>query len=178
MSGAVAQRQSTRLTSEMSEVRSLPAPPSRYLTPAEKAQEIERWMRLRAEAERDGFTGESDRKGGHGYVDRGVLALTDALNAIEGVCTLQSCEGHEYSNGDGTRTSGAGGIWIWLDEPLARAFYRRASDLAEEPSIEQVALLWGRGRSREIIDLIFAGGVEHLTAFLPRWFSELRGDAC
>lgn len=161
----------------------------RYLTPSAKVDELERWMAWRDEASRNGFTGEAGRLGGHGFVDRGILPLVDALNAIDGVCTLQSCEGHTYPHDgpdDGYRCPDCGDrvmhtgaqIWLWLSEPLARRFYERAHELAETPLVEQVALLWGRDREREIVDVIFrqqAGGLD--VEFLPCWLRRL-GEAC
>jgi hypothetical protein len=138
---------------------------SRYLTPEAKAQVMERWAETRADAETNGYTGDLDRsvepghqsrKGGCGYVDRGVLDLCDRLNALDGVVTLQSCEGHRYPNGDESFSENAAGLWLWLDRSRAREFYERAASLAEHPRIEQIRFLWGI-EGREIVDVIFDG---------------------
>ena len=148
---------------------------SRYLTTESKVAELAVWRELIEDAGSNGFTGAHDRLGGRGYVDREIVALVDALNLIEGVCTLQSCAGHDRRASDGGVYPAE--VWLRLSEPMARAFYERAADLGAHPAIEQVALLWGRDRNREIVDIVLSGDVTVASVFLPRWFSELRDSA-
>ena len=158
----------------------------RWLTPSGKARELAFWDEYRRDAEGHGYTGDLDRpvepghatrRPGHGYVDRGVLPLVDALNEIECVCTLQSCEGHWYGESDG-RYAAPAQLWLWLAEPIARRFYERVGELEASPLIEQVALLWGRDREKEIIDVQFdgvsRGHIDESADLLTRFFRSLR----
>lgn len=166
----------------------------RYLTSEAKAKEVARWAETIANAERNGYTGDGDRpvepghaprEGGYGYVDRGVLDLCARLNALDGVCTLQSCEGHDYfSDAPDTDlvTHRAAELWLWLSEDRARAFYERAHEYGEHPLIEQVALLWGRNREQEIVDVIFdgvsRGRMNESADLIVSWFAPATCGRC
>jgi hypothetical protein len=93
-----------------------------------------------------------DDRGGRGFPDTDIVPWCDRLNAMPGVCTLQSCAGHRR---DGYLTSGH--LWLWLAPDVCEAFRRRAFELARlSPPIERVTTryaAWGQ----EIACVEFAG---------------------
>jgi hypothetical protein len=121
---------------------------SRHLSPEGKRAELAEFDRYKAEHQAP-----PDDAGGRGFPDPDILPWCDRLNALPGVCTLQSCAGHEYS--DGSHSSGQ--LWICLSPAMARGFRERVFDLAQHsPPIERVYTLyaaWGQ----EIVDVRFAG---------------------
>lgn len=117
---------------------------TRYLTPAEKEFVLERWA---ADLNRHGL---EERPGG-GYPDPDMVPWCDRINALPGVCTVQSCQGH-IENG----YLRPGHLWLRLDEPTATAFDREAFRLAGVESIEQVARMY-TGWGQEIASITFAG---------------------
>jgi hypothetical protein len=79
----------------------------------------------------------------------------DRLNALPGVCTVQSCAGHTpEETGGGFRS---GHVWLLLDEEMSTAFDTRAMELAaQEEHIERVSRIyapWGQ----EVTSITFAG---------------------
>ena len=89
-----------------------------------------------------------------GYPDQDILSWCDKLNAIEGVCTIQSCAGH------GPETNGcyaAGHLWLRLDPVLSAAFEERVFELAQDTRhIERISKIyqsWGH----EVTAIEFAG---------------------
>lgn len=98
---------------------------TRYLTPKEKVLELASWAQDRG-------------------ADPGVRPLMDRLNAIKGVCTVQSCVGHSEPS---TCTPGAdyvesGNIELRLDEERTRSFYGGMSRLAAVPGVETPEIQW------------------------------------
>lgn len=125
----------------------------RYLTDAAKAEALAEWERLKASPR------PLDDPGGLGLPDPEIIPYVDALNAIEGVCTLQSCSGHREDRSRGVDAPGH--LWLWLSEPMSRAFDRRAFELASSPMLEAVRRdysEWGQ----EIVSLTFAGAERDL----------------
>jgi hypothetical protein len=115
----------------------------RYLTPAEKERALREWADYQAETA--GVVGP-------GVQDPEIVAWCDKINALDGVCTLQSCAGHHP--GEGERWMGV--LWLWFDERVALAFWRRAFELAERSGIERVSTIyqpWGQ----EIVQIEFRG---------------------
>jgi hypothetical protein len=120
----------------------------RYLTADTKAREMAAWRTSRSEW--DGV-----ERPGRGFPDPGVLSLVDALNNLDGACTLQSCAGHESSPDEG---GSDGRLWLWLDERRSEAFRRAASDLARHAAVWSTAIIWGRDGRREIVEIVFRRG--------------------
>lgn len=151
----------------------------RYLTPDEKAAHITDWMRCReeyaADVERAKREPEfyAERFGGYqcgavdlespdplpgsGFPDPAVYALTDRLNAIDGICVVQSCSGHLHpGETQGMQAMWSGQLWLRVDESMAKAVTARAYELVARPQIEHVQRIfhesWG-----DLIDVIFDG---------------------
>ncbi|HUO81302.1 MAG TPA: hypothetical protein VM616_00420 [Gammaproteobacteria bacterium] len=104
----------------------------KYLTPQAKAEELREWETKRSNAL------PAAGRGGEGFADIEIVPLCDFLNAIPGVCTLQSCAGHDAQNG---------GLWLWLDQAASEAFDRWGHVLARLPGIETVSreyTAWGQ----------------------------------
>ncbi len=115
----------------------------RYLTPEGKAAVLAEWGATLA-----ALHGQT----GPGVPDPAIVPWCTRLNAMEGVCTLQSCAGHVER--DGTRT--AGHLWLWLDMRRSQEWNRRAHELAATPGVERVARLyspWGQ----EVHEVWFEG---------------------
>lgn len=96
----------------------------RYLTPAEKAGELAAW---------------TDNDG----ADEGTRPLMERLNAIDGVCTVQSCIGHvRPSKIDGATLVENGHVELRLDEACTRRFYAGMPRLRALPGVDDVAISW------------------------------------
>jgi hypothetical protein len=99
--------------------------------------------------------------GGRGYVDPDIVPLCDALNRLDGVCTLQSCSGHSADQADGILYSGL--IWLRLGSEMGRRFDATAHQLASHPVIERVGkIYWEDGK--ETITIAFRGNEAGLLA--------------
>ncbi len=121
----------------------------RHLTREAKRRELERWARLRAEhIDAPGL----DHPSEPGHADPDIYPLCDRLNALHGVCTIQSCAGHILD--DGFMRSGH--LWLWLDPATAGKFDRQAWTLAAMPAIQRVARLY-LASGQEITCIEFAG---------------------
>lgn len=119
----------------------------RYLTPAEKAKRLDRWHQERSDPEDT-------------YPDPEVYELTDHLNAIEGVCTVQSCYGHPDEVVTAAGVEQYGYLWLRLSEAMTKLFLVHAPALADmQPEIAQVSLVFGPP-SGEIVDIVFKTGPE------------------
>ena len=118
---------------------------TRYLSPAAKARLMNEFGQVRRHPLPAGDLA------GRGYPDLGILPFCDWLNSIDGVCTLQSCEGHTARKG---HIASSGVLWIWLDKELSDLFRERASQLAVPP-IERVAQV--HSNTREFVEIIFGG---------------------
>ena len=86
------------------------------------------------------------------YMDDGMVEWCDRLNAIPHVVTLQSCAGHP--EGERSKTGGIGpyGASLWFRAD----FDFDAEMLADDPSIDQVAHLFGRDRE-PLWEVLFDG---------------------
>lgn len=104
----------------------------RFLTPESKAATLAEW----GERKKDSLRPDGD-EGGAGYVDPEMFPICDAVNAIDGVCTLQSCCGHwrEY---EGDRQRYAAELWLWLSEPIFKRWTKHAWRLKSIPLFEVV----------------------------------------
>jgi len=128
---------------------------SRHLSPGSKRVELAEFDRYQV-----AYPTPLDDPGGRGFPDPDILPWCDKLNALPGVCTLQSCAGHRHQ--DGSLSSGQ--LWLWLSPDVAHAFHARAFELARQsPPIERLYTLyadWGQ----EIADVRFAGNERGLLA--------------
>lgn len=130
----------------------------RFLTDAEKQGHLEYWCKVRAD-----FSANPPAcdPAGMGYPDRETYELTDRLNALEGVCTVQSCSGHRVGarnvvNGEPAESLWCAQLWLRLSEPLFWAFIRNAEHLAaRKPHIERVNFLFDPWEG--VADLQFQG---------------------
>lgn len=133
---------------------------SRWLTPDAKAAEMRFWKG--AQIKRAFLT--SPPRGGTGHADPEIYELCDVLNAMDGLCTLQSCAGHHLQAADGTgwcRHSAQ--LWLWLSVPVTVAFAQRVDRLALSPLVERVQTMYlptNEGVIREVVDVRFRG-MEH-----------------
>lgn len=94
--------------------------------------------------------------GGHGFADPEIFDTCDRLNALPGVCTLQSCAGHGYDLALDLAEY-PGNVWLWLDLPTARAFELKVLELARVTSlIERVSKHW-QPDGQEVVSINFAG---------------------
>jgi hypothetical protein len=119
----------------------------RFVTSELKAAELARWAALKAAPRPEGFIG------GTGWPDPEIFEWCDRVNALPGVCTLQSCAGHKHPEGH----TWNGQLWLWLDAPTSRAFNGRAYRLVHHwPLIERVNRMY-HDDGREIADVIFRG---------------------
>ena len=112
---------------------------TRYLTPNEKARELVSFSQIR----------ETSPESGPGIPDPEILPWCDRINAIEGICTLQSCAGHE-------RNRSSGHLWVRLDEHKALRVQGNAFELAQCSTINRVSLIyqpWGQ----EVLQIEFRG---------------------
>ena len=120
---------------------------NRWLTSADKEIVLAAWDELKLRPVPKGDCG------GVGYPDPDIIPWCDRLNAIPGVCTLQSCAGHVKPGG----LRDAGHLWLWLDRSMAGAFDAHAHRLARHVHyIEEVArryTSWGQ----EVTVITFAG---------------------
>lgn len=113
----------------------------RYLSQVEKQRIVAAWGRTRAQP----------CLGRSGDPDPDILGLTDALNAIPGICTLQSCSGH-IRNGLVERAH----LWLKLSKAAMCRFYLAAPALAQHRMIESVSIRFGTGEG-EIVEITFMG---------------------
>ncbi len=124
----------------------------RHLSDKEKAQTLAKWERTHAGPLDTG-------KGGCGYPDPDMIPCCEELNAIPGVCTIQSCAGH----GTERSVESPGHLWIRLGPCMSEAFDRAAFRLSAHPCVEQVAKVytaWGE----EVTSITFAGNERNLLA--------------
>ena len=140
----------------------------RHLHPSRKATALAAFAE-----DRRSMIAATTRSGERGFPDADILPWCDQLNALEGICTLQSCAGHLRS--DGTLVSGQ--LWLWLTPDISREFHFRAFELARHsPRIERVRTIytqWGQ----EVAAVTFAGNERNLLAesmqLVVAFFSDL-----
>lgn len=117
----------------------------RYLSPTAKRRVLGEWARILA-------TSPPKQNGGsRGHSDPDIIPWCERLNALPGVCTLQSCAGHRRG-----RWRDPAHLWIWLDRPMSELFDRQALGLARNPLIERVERLYTSWGS-EVAAITFAG---------------------
>ena len=132
---------------------------NKYLTEPEKARELEYWDAAKISAVPD-----SEGQGGKGFPDSEIIPLCDALNAVPGICTLQSCGGH--GPGD------PGHLWLWLDREKSGLFDVWGHVLAHLPGIDGVHrkyTQWGQ----EVVAIRFNGRLDEASTSVLLFFSAL-----
>lgn len=126
---------------------------SRWLTAEQKEEILQSWEDKKTVA-----VGASDGYD-NGYPDPAIIPLCDQINALDGVCTLQSCAGHVVE--DGLLRSGH--LWLWMSRRKSREFDHRAFQLSRRPLMERIGKIYGKD-GREITSLTFAGEERDLLA--------------
>ena len=152
--------------------QSLPGDPearmtsSKWLTPDEKAQHVAEWVALRQAPGLD-----APDRGGLGFPDPEIFELTDRLNAMVGICTVQSCAGHKPRPQSGWYK---GQLWIRPTYDVYTVFVRGAPFLERCDLIEQFSVLWKRHECGPVIDIIFdgneTGSLDQSAEFLVEFF--------
>ena len=122
----------------------------RFLSPAEKRKRLRLWRRRCCAPRPPGDLG------GRGFPDADIIPWCARLNAIAGVCTLQSCAGHGRVGPRGGRVNMAAHLWLKLDRRMNRWFDRRVFILAHAPTIECIARRYLPGEG-EIVEIVFHG---------------------
>lgn len=122
---------------------------SRYLTLEEKVTILYWWelAKLRKLPERQDI-------GGRGYPDPEIFSLCDRLNEISGVCTLQSCAGHDAEHSDGGIYPA--NLWIKLSDSMAEMFEIKVSRFQRymHPWVARVGKHW-QPDGEEIVEITF-----------------------
>jgi len=160
----------------------------RYLSEEAKAVELKTWEATKAD-----YLANPPTKfhGGHGYPDPEIFAWCDTLNAIEGVCTLQSCAGHrctkeshcawcsENFDEDEIDHVWNGQLWLWLDEIASLMFHKHAFELAAHPLIEKVSVHYHIDE-KEIVDIVFKGTdqLDESMMVIMQFFSGIKVSSC
>lgn len=148
---------------------------NRYLTEHEKKAEVARWLEYRSDPANQAPDGQM---GGYGYPDPAIFPLTDALNAIDGVMTDQSCAGHLHPGEIvGEDTYWHAQLWLRLSEPMMEAFTREAYRLLESPLIERVQRIFHPDIG-DVADIVFHGSergkLDDSGALIVAFFESLR----
>lgn len=93
---------------------------------------------------------------GEGFPDERIIPFCTIINALPGVCTLQSCAGHPRTSEQ--HWSAPGQLWLWFSEWEFNLFTKQAPILAENPQIESIKILFARWNDRRVVvDICFKG---------------------
>lgn len=104
-----------------------------------------------------------------GVPDPDIYPLVDALNALPGICTVQSCAGHVRASPlDGADVYWPAHLWIRASETVLRAFQAHVWRLMEYDGIERCAVLY-HPTLGDLIDLQFAGNERGRLAESSDW---------
>ncbi|KKN68883.1 hypothetical protein LCGC14_0446690 [marine sediment metagenome] len=102
--------------------------------------------------------------GGMGYPDDRIIPLCAAINDLKGICTLQSCAGHQRS--DEQHWSAPANLWLWFGQHKFNMFVQHATRLVEDAAIDRIDLLYGRYNDRRVIASITFSGDDQNTVTL------------
>jgi hypothetical protein len=102
-------------------------PLTRWLTPASKESVLSDWERTKSEWR-------SGALSGVGAPDGDIVPWCDLINALPGICTLQSCAGHRR----GKMLSSAH-VWLWLSREAQRRFDQNAFVLLRSDMVDWVS---------------------------------------
>lgn len=136
---------------------------TRFLTVDEKARELAGFAEYRRDQSHY-RTAHPDAHGGEGWLDPEVLPLVDALNALDGVCTVQSCCGHRWpvpGDQDGAEYVHTGQLWLRLSGPVMAAATERVGQLLEHDAITYVQRIFAyqdMSEPHEVFDVRWAPG--------------------
>jgi len=119
----------------------------RWLTEEAKRRVLDDWERKQIAMP---HTGDPGVMGGSGGVDPAMIRACEVLNALPGVVTLQSCEGHHIVAADGGTVVYPGQVWLWLSEDRAARVYERGHLIP--PRFEQPRIFW-QADGQEVLDL-------------------------
>jgi len=119
----------------------------RYLSDKEKKHIIREWEITKI---RSPHTGDNCPPG-RGGIDAEIVFHCDEINAIPGVCTLQSCAGH--INKDGSITNG--GLWLKLTENMMMLFHEYAYELYTHKGIYDSITIRLQDYGDELVDICF-----------------------
>ncbi len=126
----------------------IPMQADRHLAEVEKLGILELWFQDLTSLPWQ----EAAAAGGRGQPDTDMASWCFRLNAIPGVCTIQSCAGHR--SGD---LFHSGHLWIRLNDLVSQVFDAHALELASNcPPIEQVARLY-MSDGQEVAAITFQG---------------------
>jgi hypothetical protein len=147
---------------------------NRYLTDDEKQAEVARWLADRSGPENQAPPGQG---GGCGYPDPDIFPLTDALNALPGVLTDQSCAGHLHPGEEpGEDALWSGQLWLRLSEPMMARFTEHAYQLLESPTVERCTRIFHQDIG-DVADIVFLGNergkLAESAAAILAFFTEL-----
>jgi hypothetical protein len=118
---------------------------ARFLTASRKAAVIAEWEAAKLDW-RNG------RLQGVGAPDQPMLAWCDKINALPGLCTLQSCAGHRRGSIYETAH-----LWLWMTREVAARFDEAAPRLARQTEeIDSVSKLFMRD-GKEVASIYFYG---------------------
>lgn len=131
----------------------------RWLTKDMKDRSLNHWRAAKASYEQAKVDGSLPaRPGGMGYPDPEIYDLCDRLNALDGICTMQSCAGHLHPDeepGDGAMWSGE--LWIATTRRIQMRVITRIRDLLQHDTYIERARLIFLPDSPDVIDIIFQG---------------------
>lgn len=141
----------------------------RYLTVEEKQAILAEWRDRKKLLMRP-----SGMLGGRGFVDPEIVPLCDALNRLDGICTLQSCAGHHCDGIDDHVYPGR--LWLRLSQHMTHRFEIEVRQLAELPAIDRVGkIYWKDGKETVTIEFkgIEAGLLAESSAVILDFFRKL-----
>ncbi len=135
----------------------------RHLTEGLKAAILKGWEQRKVET--------AGRPWESGFPDPDVFLLCDQINAMPGICTVQSCAGHRKPCPDGESAwASEAHVWVRLDVRIEPAFDYAAFDLAGQPNIYGVGKRYcptdGAVATVDFAGLDVAGTDEHRQAAL------------
>lgn len=157
--------ESIRTTIKMAWPESLSIPTlsaSRYLTQENKTKIMDFWTFLKSKHPDE--------------VDGEVISLCDFLNANTAICTIASCSGHRRVHA-GSRH---GHLWLWMTEPIMKAFESRAFMLARNGCIQSLNKQYDAD-GRELVEINFFGQESEMLAeslsVIKEFFSSLIAES-
>lgn len=94
-------------------------------------------------------------------LDSEMVPYLDKLNAIKGLVTLQSCQGHKYKsrNYPGTQMLETAHVMLKLSKKLSISFYEKVAKLVAIKNVERVSVEFDAlGSLQEVVMIYFYGG--------------------
>lgn len=152
---------------------------SRYLTATEKEATVNFWLLSReATLPTTDLAEEHILMGGFDWPDPPIFPYTDRINALDGICTLSSCVGHQWVTEIDVFSDGH--LWFRLSEKNSKIFEKHVIELAREPSVTTLRKSYSLAESKlhwEWYEVEFWGGaatlperIEPILSFFERLF--------